>query len=209
MADVTIPDDTVVAPNEDFTKTWRLKNIGTCSWTPSYAVIFFGGTSMGGPVVQALTGNVNPGQTVDLSVDLEAPGEPGTYTGNWKLRNASGVAFIGFYVRVKVETEGFAVTGVSYTFSLSDYAGKDDCPMMTAHITTNGAGDVDYHWTRSDNASASVQTINFAAAGTQDVETHWALGSVWAGDTHWLGIYIDEPNHQDFGHKSFTEACAP
>ena len=81
--------------------------------------------------------------------------------------------------------------------------------MMIAHIATNAAGDVDYHWTRSDGDTAPVQTINFAAASTKNVETHWALGSASAGDTHWLGIYVDEPNHQDFGHKSFTQACAP
>jgi len=104
--DVTIPDDTVLAPNADYTKTWRLKNVGTCSWTPSYAVIFFSGESMSGPATQALTANVNPGQTVDLSVNLKAPASNGTYTGNWKLRNAAGVAFSQFYVRIKVQPPG-------------------------------------------------------------------------------------------------------
>ena len=31
VTDVTIPDGTTLSPNEDFTKTWRLKNAGTCS----------------------------------------------------------------------------------------------------------------------------------------------------------------------------------
>jgi len=104
--DVTIPDDTILAPNASFTKTWRLKNVGACSWTPSYAVIFFSGESMSGPATQALAGNVNPGQTVDLSVNLKAPAANGTYTGNWKLRNAAGVAFSQFYVRIKVQPPG-------------------------------------------------------------------------------------------------------
>jgi len=103
VQDVTIPDDTIIEPNAEFTKTWRLRNVGTCSWTPSYAVVFFSGESMGGPATQALTGNVNPGQTVDLSVDLKAPASNGTYTGNWRLRNANGVAFTNFYVRIKVQ----------------------------------------------------------------------------------------------------------
>jgi hypothetical protein len=33
VADVTIPDNTVMAPNQPFTKTWRLRNDGTCTWT--------------------------------------------------------------------------------------------------------------------------------------------------------------------------------
>src|SRR5574342_488316 len=81
VTDVTIPDGTVLDPGEEFTKTWRLKNAGTCSWTPSYAVVFSNGDSMSGPATQALTANVNPGQTVDISLNLKAPSTPGNYTG--------------------------------------------------------------------------------------------------------------------------------
>jgi hypothetical protein len=102
--DVTIPDGTTLEPDETFTKTWRLKNVGTCSWTPSYAVVFSSGDSMNGPATQALTGNVNPGQTVDISVELTAPGTDGNYKGYWKLRNAAGVHFTQFYVDIKVKT---------------------------------------------------------------------------------------------------------
>jgi hypothetical protein len=104
IEDVTIPDGTTLKPSETFTKTWRLKNVGTCSWTPSYAIVFGNGDSMSGPATQALVGNVNPGQTVDISVNLTAPGTDGNYRGNWKLRNASGVLFSQFYVDIKVKT---------------------------------------------------------------------------------------------------------
>jgi hypothetical protein len=103
VADVTIPDDTIMTPGQTFTKTWRLKNVGACSWTTAYAVVFFDGNSMSGPTTQALTGNVNPGQTVDVSVNLTAPNTPGTYRGNYRLRNASGVLFAKFYVEIKVQ----------------------------------------------------------------------------------------------------------
>lgn len=106
VTDVTIPDDTIIAPSANFTKTWRLKNIGACSWTPSYAIVFASGEAMSGPATQALAANVNPGQTVDLSVNLKAPASNGTYTGNWRLRNASGVTFTNFYVRIKVQPPG-------------------------------------------------------------------------------------------------------
>lgn len=208
----TVPDDTSFSGGDDFVKSWTLKNIGTCSWTPSYMLVFVSGDSLAGPSNVSLAANVNPGQTITVSASLEAPDQNGTYHGNWGLRNAAGVVFSHFWVQIKVGggTGGkFAVTHVTYTFSLSDYAGKDDCPLMTAHITTNGPGDVTYHWTRSDGAGGAAETVNFGAAGTKDVSTHWALGSVWAGDTHWLGIYVDDPNHQDFGHKTFTQACAP
>jgi len=128
VADVTVPDDTVFSPNQTFTKTWRLKNIGTCSWTPSYAVAFSDGNSMNGPATQALVGNVNPGQTVDISVNLTAPADPGTYTGNYRLRNAAGLLFTKFYVRIKVQTIAFAVTSVTYSVSTWSSGGSVNCP---------------------------------------------------------------------------------
>ncbi len=208
VTDVTIPDETVVDPGENFTKTWRIKNAGVCSWTPGYAVVFVSGNDMDGPSVQALAGNVNPGQTVDLSVDLTAPNNDGDYTGNWGLRNASGVVFGHFWVKVSVGAAQFAVTSVNYdrsTFNENTYQG---CPIVTAHISANGEGDVTYHWTRSDGAKGQSQTIHFNSAGTKDVQEKWYLGSAATG-THWLGIYIEDPNHQDFGHKNVNPCTSP
>ena len=51
VADVTVPDGTTFAANQTFTKTWRLKNIGFCTWTTSYALVFDSGNSMGGPTI--------------------------------------------------------------------------------------------------------------------------------------------------------------
>jgi hypothetical protein len=49
---------------------------------------------MGGPASVPITGgSVAPGQTVDVSVDLTAPGSDGTYQGYWTLRNGDGVIF--------------------------------------------------------------------------------------------------------------------
>ena len=52
-------------------------------------LVFTGGESMGGPAVQSLVGNVNTGQTVDLSVALTAPATNGSHTGSWALRNSA------------------------------------------------------------------------------------------------------------------------
>ncbi len=93
IQDVTIPDDTQMAPGQAFTKTWRLKNLGTCGWNPSYALVFTGGDALGAPAVVNLPGNVPPNGTVDLSIDMKAPVAAGRYTGNWKLRNSTGGIF--------------------------------------------------------------------------------------------------------------------
>jgi hypothetical protein len=91
--DVTIPDDTRMDPGENFTKIWRMENVGTCTWTTSYSVVFDSGNIMGGPPSVPLSGNVPPGATIDISIDLTAPLTNGTHKGNWILRNSSGVLF--------------------------------------------------------------------------------------------------------------------
>ena len=108
-SDISYPDNTEVGTGTSFTKTWRLKNNGTCTWNSSYAVVFVRGDAMGGPAsLQFTTGTVVPGQTVDISVSLIAPAAEGTYQGFWNLRNASGNLFgLGgnaqsdFWVKVK------------------------------------------------------------------------------------------------------------
>jgi hypothetical protein len=92
IKDVSIPDGTLLSPGEVFTKTWRLQNRGTCTWTPDYDVVFYGGAQMSGAAMQ-VPGYVSPGQTVDVAVSFTAPSTPGHYTGYWLLRNSNGVLF--------------------------------------------------------------------------------------------------------------------
>jgi hypothetical protein len=109
VADVTIPDGTVLNTNQAFTETWRLKNVGTCTWTSGYKLVFDGGDRMSAPDYVTLTsGTVSPGSTVDISVDLKAPADTGTYQGNYRLKEPGGVLFgIGasasgyFWVKIK------------------------------------------------------------------------------------------------------------
>jgi hypothetical protein len=96
VTDVTYPDNTHVAPGQTFAKTWRIRNIGSCSWNSSYLLIFDHGDGIGvssGYTQQLTSSAVNPGQMVDLTVNLTAPASPGTYTGYWRFRDAGGVLF--------------------------------------------------------------------------------------------------------------------
>jgi hypothetical protein len=108
-ADVTIPDGTEFDPDTKFTKTWRLFNDGTCAWNSRYKLYFVSGDKMSGPESQSLTSVVvPPGASIDVSVELRAPKEEGTYRGYWALKNARGVEFgVGpasdpFYVEIVV-----------------------------------------------------------------------------------------------------------
>lgn len=120
ISDITIGDGTILRPGGEFTKTWRLKNMGICTWTSDYAAVFVKGDQMKAERVVNISGNVKPGQTVDLSVNMVAPATPGNYTGYWMLRNQSGKLFgFGyqgdevFWVDVKVKK---IKTSIAYKF---------------------------------------------------------------------------------------------
>jgi hypothetical protein len=104
----------------------------------------------------------------------------------------------------------FAVVNVNYTVTTWSDAGHTNCPRINAKIKANGPGIVTYRWTRNDGSFGTGGTLVFAGAGAQIVSADWALGSVWApAPFEWMGIYIDAPNNQDFGHANMPACAAP
>jgi hypothetical protein len=94
VEDISVPDGTVFEPEETFVKTWRIRNNGSCTWTSAYTVVFDSGDAMSGPASFPLTTeSVPPGAEVNISINLTAPENPGSYRGDWKLRNAAGQTF--------------------------------------------------------------------------------------------------------------------
>src|SRR5512147_1820130 len=100
VSDVTVPDGTRYDPGATFTKTWRLRNSGTCTWSTSYTMVFDSGTQMGSTT----------------SVNMPAPSAAGHYIGYWKFKNANGVIFgIGVNANrpwwVEINVNGTPTTG--------------------------------------------------------------------------------------------------
>lgn len=96
VADVSIPDGTLLAPGLNFNKIWRIKNTGSCTWNTGYTFNFSSGTAMTiNNLSVAMPGTVKPGETVDIQVKLVAPNKAGSYTGYWLLEDKSGSAFGG------------------------------------------------------------------------------------------------------------------
>ena len=85
-----------VSPGTAFQKSWRVQNVGTCTWDSGYQLTAVGGNvppaRMGGRAVP-LSGTVAPGQTTDITVDLVAPLAPGIYQGFWSMRAPTGLLF--------------------------------------------------------------------------------------------------------------------
>jgi hypothetical protein len=91
--DVTLPDDTVIAPGEEFVKSWRLRNNGTCPWVDGYKIVAVDEEPLEGDTEMAIEAPVAPGQTTEVSVTLIAPDESGAYRSNWQMNDADGDLF--------------------------------------------------------------------------------------------------------------------
>jgi hypothetical protein len=106
-ADVTIPDGYVATPGEIMTKTWRIENLGPCTWDQDYSLTFaYGGEGTNWDTTRPayLSFVVQPGQTAEVSVNLAAPTASGEYGAFFRLRNDKGVYF-GTYVTIYIKVE--------------------------------------------------------------------------------------------------------
>lgn len=109
VRDISIPDGTLLYPGTPFTKTWELKNTGSCAWNSNYLLVFANeGDLMNAPISQPMmmSGAVQPGELVKVSVTLTAPSKLGDARSYWKLRNPAGVDFgpagKSFWTAIKV-----------------------------------------------------------------------------------------------------------
>jgi hypothetical protein len=227
VSDITVPNGTIVAVTQVFTKTWRLINLGTCSWTPDYQVVLMQGDQPSGYGSFNLGVNVAPGHTVDISLQLTAPSDAGIIGGSYRLQSPDGVVFgvgqdgnssFGYMVEVHdIETPApFQVTSVSMSINASSVS--ITCPpgkkfVFTAKIKVNAPGTVTYHWVFSDGGTTNDQDITYDEEGTQSISTSWTLGNKKDVSPNpfsgWAQIYIDSPNHQGFGRMNFTITCTP
>src|SRR5215213_6740180 len=158
IADVTVPDGTRFDPGAAFTKTWKLRNIGTCTWTTGYSVVFASGTQMGSTTSSPFANNVAPGQDIEITVNMTAPNTAGHYIGYWKFKNASGVLFgIGLYadrpwwVEINV-VGGSAPAGVVYDFAAANN--------KSAAVWSSGAGGLTFPGTDGDTKGFALRLEN-------------------------------------------------
>ena len=111
VSDVTIPDNTAVAPGQTFTKTWKVKNSGTCAWDAGFKFAFTGGNAMNG-IAYTLPSSVAAGAVVDISIAMTAPSTAGKVQSNWRMSTAGG-QFFGNEVYVIVVVGGSTATATT------------------------------------------------------------------------------------------------
>ncbi len=194
VTDVNYPDGTTVTANTAFTKTWRLQNAGSCTWTSGYKLVFDHGDSMNAPAETTLTtGTVPPGGTVDVSVELRAPATPGTYKGYFKLRSPEGLVFgLGanaqqaFWVEIVVPAEAkpdLVVTAMTFS---DDPVVQGDPFTVTVKVKNQGsaaAGAFAVQWWSSWAVVSCNWSVLSLAAGAETTLTCDYTYSGWANYT--------------------------
>ncbi len=106
LADVTIPDGSVVQPGQRLDKRWQVQNNGTCNWDERYQVKLIAGPGMGVAVQQALVPALS-GTQVDIRMVFIAPKEPGNYRSAWQAYDPQDQPFGDpFFIDIVVEEAG-------------------------------------------------------------------------------------------------------
>lgn len=133
--DETIPDGSQFPPGTGFTKTWTLRNTGSCTWNADYDVVFTSGNRMNAPEVVPLSKeSVPPGGSVIISVSFTTPKDGGSYRADFKLRNAEGVLFSfkdpsqTFWVEIQVMTGKIDLVAMACSIRWTSAAGELPCP---------------------------------------------------------------------------------
>ena len=168
----TIPDGTVFQSGVNFSKTWTLRNDGTCTWTMGYNVVFVGGAQLGAPNSLPLSQNVPPGGLITLSLNMSAPQPQGTYHGDWKLQNEEGVQFgLGqggqtpFWVEIEVYNQPSPVPDsenptVAVSHSPSSPNQEQQITISASARDNVGVTQIKIYFQRSGDPSQLVKTCN-------------------------------------------------
>lgn len=83
---VTPPNESVIARKASFEAKWRVANTGRQDWLRTSAdYIYVSGDRLHKQSGYDFTTSVASGGTVELTVSMQAPGQPGRYTTTWQI----------------------------------------------------------------------------------------------------------------------------
>ena len=132
VVDVTIPDNTQMTGGEEFVKTWRIMNNGTCIWASDYKLTYYSEEQMNAPaeVPLAIT---YPGQTLDISIPLTAPNSIGVKRGNFVITNPEGLI-----MKISDDSRLWLIINVGSTVATT--AAPTQTANATSPATTSSSG---------------------------------------------------------------------
>lgn len=197
VADVTIPDGTIIEPGETFVKTWRIRNAGNCEWKSSYAVVFTDGERLG-PAKRSLA-VISPGEELDISLEMEAPTTPGSYQATWELQDTHNEPFGFLTVMIKVPgadggggTDGRTseITSAPTKFEVGDY-------VQVAEVN----GYTGLNLLEEPNFDSTIIKLLEPGAILEVIDSGsspwWELRSPFNGQEGWASSFFDGQNFLD------------
>lgn len=103
----TIPDGTRFPPGQYFTKIWVIRNTGVCAWNEDFRWTLVEGEDFTADTDLTLNQVVNPGEDLEVMMELKTPLLEGLYTGTYKIFTDEGgeVTPLGFWVTIISEKE--------------------------------------------------------------------------------------------------------
>jgi RHS repeat-associated protein len=193
--DVTIPDNTQLAPGETKNKVWLVQNAGTNTWT-NYRLVFVPGTVNGNQSVNLssvsfITINANPSQWINTpNLPITAPTTSGTYYSYWQMQNSSGTSF-GARIYVKLRVVQPQNKTLSYG-SLSGQLGTGDSPQSKSGYNADPVNTAtgNYNYESTDlRAPGRGLDFEFGRAYNSQDTTPGPLGTGWS---HSFNIYLTD-----------------
>jgi hypothetical protein len=88
-----ILENAEIKAGSTFVYTWVIRNVGTCTWYPSYYIYWHSGARMEAPAIVDFPEVIPPNKNLFLSVTLVAPDEPGKYYQRWYIRDPEYTQF--------------------------------------------------------------------------------------------------------------------
>jgi hypothetical protein len=95
-------DGTKITKNASWDQRVTIKNVGTTTWNSTYAMRFFGGDRMGGPIDYFVVGEVKPGESYTFAFTMKAPDTIGAKKGVWVMQNGEGTNFYTFDIQLEI-----------------------------------------------------------------------------------------------------------
>ena len=209
LTNESIPDGTVLATGEYFTKHWYIQNNGDCTWNQEYKLLYWDGDLLGGYTEYNFPDIAQPGETIEIPIQLRAPGSAGIYTGYWKMQSRSGYIFgVGEYnvpisVNIDVRDAGDIEYGI---ISVEYYMTRDPengCPAnvsrtIYAVVSVSGPMEIRYQfYQRESDGEIVKQTkkwLRFEEAGTQTIKNEWILNKCTNANPRYVSLVILDPD---------------
>ncbi|MFH1185472.1 MAG: NBR1-Ig-like domain-containing protein [Chloroflexota bacterium] len=223
VADVTIPDGTIVSPGATFWKTWSVKNTGSCTWNSSYKFVFMDGDVLGGAYVYNFPGVAAPDDTVEIPIQLLAPTTTGSYTGYWKIqapdRTVFGVGQYGQSLSVSIVVGSgtpdnnktasvYDITAVSYTIERRCTAANTFWHIRV-HLTSNGPLKSTFRILQSDGNGQNNIKLEFKTAETLTFDYgEWSQRTITSSpNPRWVQAISMAPIYREWAKSQAMYLC--